>query len=266
MYNTDPKVLKKAVQGLVEHSLISRIFLVDNSSSPLDLSCLGLARNKIEYIFNDNNIGFGAAHNVAINTLPKDSKYHLILNPDVCFEGQVIDKLYDYMEQNKGIGLLMPKVLYLDGSIQYLCKLLPSPADLLLRRFIPDNKFKRNRNEKYELRFSGYDDVMDIPSLSGCFMFVRTSILKELNGFDERFFMYMEDVDLCRRIRSKGRTVYYPKVKIHHCYHKGSYKNIKLLFYHIVSAIKYFNKWGWLFDKDRNKINKDTINNIVKQL
>jgi hypothetical protein len=93
-------------------------------------------------------------------------------------------------------------------------------------------------------------------------MMIRTSVLKSVNGFDERFFMYLEDVDLCRRIGKLSRIVYYPKVAIVHNYEKGSYKNKKLLVYHIKSAMKYFNKWGWIFDKNRSKINLKTLEKL----
>jgi len=76
--------------------------------------------------------------------------YHLVLNPDVYFESGVLEKLFDYMEFNSDVGQLMPKVLYPDGEVQYLCKLLPTPMDLIFRRFIPFEEWKRKRNELYE--------------------------------------------------------------------------------------------------------------------
>ena len=207
-----------------------------------------------------NNVGFGKAHNVAFeHAYLKNSSYHLILNPDVYFETGSIEALTNFMNENEDVGLVMPKIRYPNGDIQRLCKLLPTPSDWIFRRFSPFRKNVEHRNEKYELRFTGYNRTMEVPSLSGCFMFVRKSILKEVRGFDERYFMYAEDVDLCRRIGKKSKTVYYPEVEIVHNYEKGSYKNRKLLYYHIVSAIKYFNKWGWFFDKERREINKETL-------
>ncbi len=105
------------------------------------------------------------------------------------------------------------------------------------------------------MHWSGYDKVMEVPSLSGCFMFIRTDVLKQIGGFDKRFFMYAEDLDLCRRVGEVTRTMYYPEVSVFHEYEKGSYKNRKLLKYHICSVIKYFNKWGWVIDRKRKKRN-----------
>lgn len=93
-------------------------------------------------------------------------------------------------------------------------------------------------------------------------MFLRTNILKKVGLFDEKFFMYLEDTDLTRRIHKVAKTIYFPYVHIYHEYGKGSYKNFKLLYYHIDSAIKYFNKWGWFFDKERDFINKTTLKKL----
>jgi GT2 family glycosyltransferase len=150
-------------------------------------------------------------------------------------------------------------------TIQYLCKLLPTPFDLFGRRFLNSGPFKKiveKGNEIYELRFTGYDKIMEVPYLSGCFMFIRTEVLKKVGFFDERFFMYLEDTDLSRRIHRVSKTVYYPEVSIYHEYGKGSYKNPKLLKYHLDSAIKYFNKYGWFFDKERDEINKKTLKKL----
>jgi len=153
----------------------------------------------------------------------------------------------------------MPKVLYPDGSLQYLCKLLPRPYELLIRRFSLWRRRIEKVNSKFELRFTGYDDIMEVPYLSGCFMFMRTDALREVGLFDERFFMYFEDTDLSRRIHKHYRTVYYPHVTIYHDYEKGSYKDKRLLWAHTRSAIRYFNKWGWCLDKERRMVNRRTM-------
>lgn len=106
---------------------------------------------------------------------------------------------------------------------------------------------------------------MEVPSLSGCFMFMRVDVLKKVNGFDERFFMYAEDLDLCRRIGEVSKTMFYPMVAVYHEYEKGSYKNRKLLKYHLCSVIKYFNKWGWVFDKKRIQRNKECLDALSQK-
>jgi len=162
------------------------------------------------------------------------------------------------MENNPDIGLTMPKVLYPDGSLQYLCRLLPNPCDLFLCKFrVP--LLSRYRNSIYELRFADYERIQDIPYLSGCFMFIRSDAFGKAGFFDEKFFMYFEDIDLCRRIKRYYRTVYYPAVSIYHGYEKGSSKDPRLLKEIFYSGMKYFNKWGWFIDKERKEINRRVL-------
>ena len=98
-----------------------------------------------------------------------------------------------------------------------------------------------------------------IPFLSGCFLFLRSSVISEIGLFDERYFMYAEDLDLTRRLWiNKTYPYYYSNDTVKHGYKKESSKSLKLLFIHIFSVIKYFNKWGWI-DKKRNEINNECL-------
>jgi GT2 family glycosyltransferase len=263
LFNNPPEELRKAVYSFIEASTAIRLFLVDNS--PEDGLRYEFDHPHIEYIFNGRNIGFGAAHNLAIKKVQGISKYHLILNPDVEFHPGIITELVRFMEQRPGVGLVMPKVLYQDGEMQYLCKKLPSPADLFVRRFIPAlfKRVFRKYLETYELKHKDYNAVMEIPNLSGCFMFIRTKVFSEVGLFDEQYFLYCEDMDLCRRINERYHTVYYPKVSIIHAYRRGSYKSRLLMQHHIKSAIRYFNKWGWFNDAHRIAINNAVLNNMA---
>ncbi|HHF9288648.1 TPA: glycosyltransferase family 2 protein, partial [Klebsiella pneumoniae] len=111
-----------------------------------------------------------------------------------------------------------------------------------------------------------YDKVFSPPSVSGCFMLLTNVLLQKLNGFDERYFMYLEDVDLCRRALQLTKIYYCPETTIVHVFNKGSYKSKLLLWYHIRSAITYFNKWGWFFDKKRYAYNESALRNIPRKL
>lgn len=239
-------------------SMVELLYIVDNSSND-SLRILAKYSDRIRYI-HSINLGYGAGHNIAIReAIQQGSQYHIVVNPDIYFEKDTIEKLATYMDIHSQVGLVMPKVLYPDGSIQFLCKLLPTPIDLLGRRFFPLGSYMKKRNQKYELRFTKYDEEMLVPSLSGCFMFLRIDILKKTGLFDQRYFMYAEDLDLCRRIGEISHTIYYPEVCVYHEYEKGSYKQKKLLGYHLVSVFKYFNKWGWFIDGYRKRINQKTL-------
>lgn len=237
--------------------------LLDNSRT--DVLAATAREAGARYVHLPSNPGFGAAHNIAIReAIAGGYDYHLVLNPDIAFGPEVIPALAAYMHSHPDVGLVMPDIRYPDGRRQHLCKLLPNPVDLLLRRFMPSLYRSSGRLATYELHRSGYDRVMDVPSLSGCFMFLRTSVLRQVGGFDEGFFLYMEDFDLSRRVGRIARTVFYPAVSVTHEYQQGSYKNASLLRHHLRSAFRYFNKWGWLFDAERRSVNRRTLRALAQ--
>lgn len=264
LYNTKIDELKRVIDSYFTYPGEKQLFLVDNSPSDSLKEIVKIyPNNDIYYIFNNENMGYGKAHNIAIKkSIEQNLPYHIILNPDIIIEKNTLEKLTNYMEQHPEVGNIMPKIIYPDGELQYLCKLLPSPIDLIFRRFIPIKNWKEAINKRYELHSFGYDQIMNIPNLSGCFMFLRTEALKQVGLFDENIFMYLEDIDLNRRIHSKYKTIYYPDATVIHEHQKESYKSKRLLKAHIQSAIYYFNKYGWFFDKERTNINK----NVFKEL
>jgi len=231
LYNTKIEDLKRVIDSYFAYQGEKQLFLVDNSPSDELKNIVAMyPNNEIHYIFNNANMGYGKAHNIAIRkSIEQGQPYHIILNPDIIIEKGALEKLTDYMEQHPEVGNIMPKIIYPDGELQYLCKLLPSPIDLIFRRFIPVKKWKDAINKRYELHSFGYDKIMNVPNLSGCFMFLRTEVLKQVGLFDENIFMYLEDIDLNRRIHSKYQTIYYPEARVIHEHQKESYKSKKLL-------------------------------------
>lgn len=247
LYENSFEVVNEAIKSFLRTDINVKLFLIDNS---LDDKLKGLAQDsRIEYFKLPQNIGFGAAHNIAFKkAFELNSNYHLVLNPDIYFDLGTIEKIVDFMETNQDVGHLMPKVLYPDGELQFLCKTNPTIFDLFARRFLPSTiqKLFSKRMAKYEYQDRDYRSIMyDIPYLSGCFMFLRVSKLKEVGLFDERIFMYIEDADLTRRFLEKSRTVYYPLAEVFHLFAKGSHKSWKLTWYSIHGAFVYFKKWGF---------------------
>lgn len=246
------------VNTLRKSDLVSVVYLIDNS--PVENP--DFYELDVEYIFNGKNLGYGAANNIAIRkSILQSIPYHLVVNPDIDFGPDILLKIVDFMNNNSNIGLLMPKIIYPSGKIQYLCKLIPTPFDLIFRRFVPKDWTKK-RTERFELHMSGYNRIIDVPYLSGCFMFLRTTALEEVGIFDERFFMYPEDIDLSRRMHSKFRTVYFPEVEAVHHHEKASYATNKMLFVHVKNLIIYFNKWGWIVDSERKNVNRKILNQL----
>lgn len=264
LYKTNREDLKRVIDSYFAYQGEKQLFLVDNSPSDELKNVITMyPNNDIYYIFNNANMGYGKAHNIAIRkSIEQGVPYHIILNPDIIIEKGALEKLTDYMELHPEVGNIMPKITYPNGELQYLCKLLPRPIDLIFRRFLPWEKIRNKINERYELRFFNYNEIMNIPNLSGCFMFLRTKALEKVGLFDENIFMYIEDIDLNRRIHNVYRTIYYPNATVVHEHQKESYKNKKLLKAHIQSAIYYFNKYGWFFDKDRSNINRNILEKI----
>ncbi|UCH93940.1 MAG: glycosyltransferase [Candidatus Aminicenantes bacterium] len=252
-------VIEKALTSIEQSTLPPYeydVMVVDNSSTDRTPDIIASKFPEIS-LTHSKNIGYGAGHNKAIKTISKKSDYHLVMNPDVYFGKDVLEKLIAFLDEHPQVGLLMPKILYPDNQLQYLCKQLPTPFDLIGRRFIPGflKPIFKKRLERYEFKDRDYNRVMEVPHLSGCFMMLRTEVFEKVGLFDERFFMYLEDVDYSRRVHAHYKNLYYPGVSIYHQYHKGSYKRWKHLRYHIVSAVKYFNKWGWFIDPQRKAIN-----------
>lgn len=240
------------IQTLKDSDLVNKIYIIDNSpTSSAEFNQPGLC-----YFYTGKNLGYGAAHNIALRrSISQKVTYHLVVNPDINFDSSILKTITLFMDANSAVGHLMPKVLYPNGELQYLCKLLPTPADLFVRRFLPAS-WNEKKMRKFEMRDTGYSKVMDVPYLSGCFMFLRTEALEKVGLFDERFFMYPEDIDLTRRISQQYRTVFFPEVTVIHHHAKSSYTNGKLMLIHSWNLVRYFNKWGWIFDKERKAINR----------
>ena len=257
LYNTPRNEVQRLIDTCRQISSLHRIYIIDNSPQPAP-DYAGYAPIA-EYIFNNSNYGYGKAHNIALRkSIEQDADFHLVVNADVEFSADTIDALCQKMSTDDTIALLSPKIYYPDGEIQRLCKLLPTPFDLLGRRFLP-NRWIQKRQAIYELHASGYNKEMDLPYLSGCFMFLRVSALRDVGLFDERYFMYPEDIDLTRRLHRKYKTLFYPDVSVIHHHQRASYKSLRMTWIHIQNMCRYFNKWGWFFDKERNQVNKKVI-------
>jgi GT2 family glycosyltransferase len=257
LYRTDPADISACLASLALHDTEMRIFVIDNS--PIDVLRTCFTGANTHYQHNPANPGFGAAHNLALALSAQEGfQYHLVLNADVRFDAEVLTPMLDYLDANAGIGQMMPMVRNPDGSIQRLCKLVPTPADLLFRRFLP-SRLKVKSNRRFELHDSGYDRIMSVPYLSGCFMLLRNSALAEVGVFDERFFMYPEDIDLTRRMAEKYDTVFFPGVSVFHTHGAASRSSLKMLFIHATNMFRYFNKWGWIFDPSRVALNARTL-------
>lgn len=257
-YHDRPQALERLLASITTARPDMLVYVIDNSRS--DALRVVAERFGAHYRHQPDNPGYARAHNWALRAAAAaGSRYHVVVNPDVRLPLDGLGKLLGYMAAHPDVGLLAPRVHYPDGRLQPLCRLLPHPLELAVRRFFPLLHRSSGRLARYELHGSGYSQVMDVPALSGCFMLMRVETVLEAGLFDERFFLYFEDVDLSRRVGRIARTVFVPHVAIVHEHGRSGYRNGRLLWHRLVSAARYFNKWGWLRDEDRRRINARTL-------
>jgi len=257
LYNNNLDQIDNLINDITnsKNLLLNSIYLVDNSPTNT-LESLTKLHNKIIYLPSHDNPGYGTAHNKTIHqSINKGINYHLVVNPDIRFNDKALKELISFMENNTHIGLLMPKICYPDGSLQHLCKLLPNPFNIFVRRFMP-KAYINKMNYTYTMQWTNYDKVMPVPYLSGSFMLFRVNDLQQIGLFDERFFMYFEDTDITRRFYRENKAWFYPYVTVIHEHNQESYRSLKMFWIHIQNMVRYFNKYGWFFDKERRQINK----------
>ncbi|MDA9277383.1 glycosyltransferase [Polaribacter sp.] len=259
LYHEDQEILKKTIASFLKIPLKKKLFLVDNSATRSFQNFFN--DEEIEYFFPGKNIGFGKGHNFVLDKL--NSKYHLLLNPDIEFTATIIPILISQLEKEHDVAFATPKVMYPNLAKQYVCRKHPTFFDLINRRIkLVPKAILKNEYRNQDLTKPFYPDF-----IHGCFMLFKTTDFKDLKGFDARYFLYMEDADLCREIDILGKKkLYFPEVAIVHHYQKGSAKNLKLFWYHTFSAIKYFLKWG-VPNKKYSKIkNVFPIKALIKRI
>ncbi|CAL2088841.1 glycosyltransferase family 2 protein [Tenacibaculum sp. 190524A05c] len=239
LYNEEEEELLQAINSFLSSKLTKKLFLVDNSTSKFTNATI-LNHPDVVYIFNNRNLGFGRANNLVIDSIKDVSEFHLILNPDTKFDPNILDELTTELIKNEDLALITPAIKFPDGSHQYSVRKYPSFFDLIIRKL---GVFKsRIHNKEYrdiDLSQPFYPDAVH-----GSFMLFKTEDFVAVDGFDERYFLYLEDIDICKKIDTLGKKkLFYPKVTVTHALKKESSKKLKLFFYHFSSAIQYFLKW-----------------------
>lgn len=240
-YN-DENDVNKAVESIERCTppfVTKVIYIVDNSTEENGLPGLEEKYADVRYCKPGKNLGFGGGHNYVLSML--DSKYHAIVNPDIILTEDSFSVLMDFMEES-GCGMVVPKMTDEKGNLLKVYRRQLTVFDMFIRMFIKGG-FKKRR-DYHTMQDMDYSKPFAVPFAQGSFLVIRTQLFKKLNGFDERFFLYLEDADLCMRVNHESSLLFCPYTSVIHKWEKGSHKSLKLFLLHLSSMCKYFTKWG----------------------
>jgi hypothetical protein len=264
LYKSNQTILLKSLQSLIKayeeintmEKYTFKIKIIDNSPSEISENNLIFLNNyfkefsNLKWTFKNfpNNPGFSFSHNFSV--MSENSDIHLILNPDIYLASESLKNSVNYLINNPKTNLVFPRVYEWQEELekknmQYLIKSYPSVFVLFLRGFAPTliRYIFKNYIDKYENKDLNYNIVQEnLKIVSGCFMLTRTSVLKSIGGFNEKYFLYFEDFDLSLRI---GKIDYLPNSIVYHKGGNASKKGIKHIIYFLKSMIYFFNNNGW---------------------
>lgn len=241
------KSIKESDFGILNYEII----VVDNNSEDGIKEILEWQYSDVKFIGNSKNLGMGAGNNEGIKKA--QGKYVIIMNPDTLVFRDTFKQLYDFMEHNPEIGIAGPLQYNPDKTIQNSCYRWHSMLTPIYRRtFLGQCKFGKKDLSRFLMKDFNHNAEKKVDWLLGSFLFCRSEALGKVGLFDERFFMYFEDTDFCRRFWQAGwQVIYYPEAKIIHNHARQSAKEHwyriftnKAARHHIMSWIKYLKKWG----------------------
>jgi len=244
--------LAQCLESLKTHTkkISYEIIVVDNFSSDGSPEMVEKEFPEVSLIKNKENLGFGRANNQGF--VKARGKYILFLNSDVSVNENCLDQMYDFMETRPNVGASACRLTFPDGTLQHSCRRFPtlkvySLMLLGLRFFIPNMKPFR----EYLMLDWNHADEREVDQIMGSFMYIRKDVLDEVGSFDERYWMYFEEVDLCWRMKRAGwKIVHYPHASAIHFLSKSSeqWGERKRINEFQTSLLKYFRKNGKFYE------------------
>jgi GT2 family glycosyltransferase len=216
-------LLQRCVESVLssQRSITTEIIVVDNASTDGSVGMLRAEFPQTILIRNPENRGFPAANNQGIAAA--QGRYVLLLNPDTEVLADALDTLVQYMDAHPDVGLVGPQLLYPDGQVQSSRRRYPTLATLFFESTWLESLAPRSLLRRYYVLDQPDDAVLDVDWVTGAAMLARREVIQQVGGMDERFFMYSEELDWCRRIKAAGwRVVYHPAVRITHYEGKSS--------------------------------------------
>jgi GT2 family glycosyltransferase len=239
-------LLKKCLESIFKYEKDTRfeVIVVDNNSSDDSQKMLKTDFPQVKLIENKRNLGFSAGCNQGIKQ--SQGKYVLLLNPDTELTPGGFKKMIDFMDSDPKVGICGPKMMDQEGNIQFSCRSFPSyltaisSSQSILNRIFPDNLLSR----KYLLKERDHSQIQEVDWVSGSCLLAKREMFEKVGPLDERFYMYVEDVDLCYRAKKTGFSVFYfpPAVVIHHIGKSTQKKKIAMLVEHHRSMYYFYLK------------------------
>ncbi len=248
VHHNTPDLLKRCLASIYSGAkdLLFEVIVVDNASESLGSINEDFPLAKV--ILNKKNLGFAKANNQGIAA--SEGEYVLFLNPDTEVGIDSLKKMLNFMKLNRDIGILGPKLVFPDGSLQLSCRKFYTVRSILTRR-IPFLKavLGLKAEEDHLMVHNNHKVIMNVDWLLGACMMTKRDILIKLGGFDESYPLYFEDVDLCYRVKKTGlRVVYNPDFTIVHHHRRESAKSFtSKTIRHILSAVRFSIKYGLPF-------------------
>lgn len=231
------------------------VVVVDNASPAFDTYAYVSAQlPEAQVVLRNANTGFGRACNRGACEL--DARYYLFLNPDTKIDDpRLLDTLTGFLKAHPRAGIAAPRVRYMDGSHQQTARRFPAwYMPFVQRTKLVNSKRGQAYRASFLLDEADPDQRRMVDWVQGSAFLIDGALFHEIGGFDDRYFMYFEDIDLCREVWQRGRPVYYvPEAEVYHVYGKGSAKektaaknllSNKLARVHVDSWLKYLMKWG----------------------
>ena len=228
------------------------LYLVDNASPDGSGQCLAKAAKdgtlhiredqKVEVLCRTENGGFGTGHNTVLSLL--QSRVHFILNPDIQLTADTLSDLADWMAQHPGVVMARPALTFPDGRPQRL-PLRRCSVRAMVYRQLPCLKFWAKYNERYLMADKDLTSPTEIEFCTGSFSAVDTAVFKAVGGFDEDYFMYVEDADLTQKMRTRGKAYLVPQYTAIHAWHRAAHRSLKPFLWQLRSLLRYFSQWGF---------------------
>lgn len=219
-YKTDPEVLRNCFMSLMASRDVSlEVFVIDNAQDKTMPRFVKEIIPDAQVIVNAENKGFAAAVNQGLKA--STGRYALLLNPDASVPPSALKKMVDHLDQDKEVGIASSIIRYPDGTHQESIRRFPGLLDQLAILFKLPHVFKRiSVVDKYMMRDVDPMKTQDVDSIMGAFMFIRREVIEKIGYFDERYFIWFEEVDYCKMAVDAGFKVrQYGDVEIIH--HKG---------------------------------------------